>query len=150
MERYEFDTNLIVDVANRVVHSISIETPDRTWQSLRVGTAMRQAEGALALLSTPTRENPDRFITPEIRGDYQILPSLEDRPRQLLTAEVRPPNGCYDVQVVLQPLVTGILQDADERFPVVGRRDAALNWVVTEILVTSRAMEGPSGNEPVC
>jgi hypothetical protein len=150
MERYEFDTTLVVDAVNGVVHSISIRTAERTWQSLRVGTAMRRAEGALALLSTPTRENPGRFSTPEIRGNYQVFPSLEDRPRQLLTADVRPPNGCYDVQVVLQPHVIGMLEDDDGRFPVVGRRDAALNWVVTQIHVVSRAIAGPAANEPVC
>jgi hypothetical protein len=150
MERYTFDDDIIVDAVNGIVHSISIGTPGRMWQSLRVGMGIRRAEGALALLGTPRRENDGGSSPPDIRSGYLVFPSLDERPRQLLTAGVRPPNGCYDVEIVLKPYVIGILEDDDGRFPVVGREDDTASWVVTRVSVVSRAVTGPDGEEPIC
>ena len=79
-----------------------------------------------------------------------MYPSLDERPVRTLRAEVRPPNGCLDVLVDLQPRAIGVLLDGDDRYAVVGRGEPTLDWVVTRIRVVSRAIRGPYAAGVAC
>ena len=104
IERYQYGTDLIIDAINGVVYSIQIRVPNRNWRGLRVGISETEARGALALLGTVRDEGAPTLIPDQIAG-YQVFPSLAARPRRVFSARVRPPNGCYDVRMTLQPRV---------------------------------------------
>ena len=61
-------------------------------------------------------------------------------------AEVRPPNGCYDVVVDIQPRAAGLLVDRDRRYAVIGPPAAQFEWVATRVRVINRAVAGPAGS----
>jgi hypothetical protein len=147
--RYSYGADLKVDAINGLVYAITLRIPNRSWRGLYAGMDQQKAEGTLARLGTPREEGstdpPARVIS-----DYVTYPSLEDRPKRTLRAEVRPPNGCFDVIVDLQPQAIGLLQDGEERFAVVARVGDAYRWVVTQIRVVSRSMTGPYAAGPSC
>lgn len=145
LERYSYGTDLNIDGLNGAVYIISILVPNRSWHGLRVGIPEREVEGALALLGPPQPAGPP--VTPRadtLRG-LVVYPSLDGRPKRSLKAEVRPPNGCYDVVVDIQPRAAGVLVDRDRRYAVIGPPEAQLVWVATRVQVISRAIAGPIG-----
>src|SRR5574341_506343 len=145
LERYSYGTDLNVDALNGVVYTISLLVPNRSWQGLRVGIPQREAEGALALLGVPQpAAEPVMPRADTLRG-LVVYPSLEGRPNRPLKAEVRPPNGCYDVVVDIQPRAAGVLLDRDRRYAVIGPPQAQLEWVATRVRVVNRAVAGPAG-----
>lgn len=145
LERYYYGADLVIDALNRVVYAIDLRVPSRSWKGLRVGMNRLNAEGALALLGVP-RESPISESAPaDTVAGYVVYPSLDGRPRQSLRVEVRPPNGCFDVAVDLQPRVVGLIRNAGREYPAVGPPGASLDWVVTRVTVTSRAISGPGG-----
>src|SRR3990172_5198930 len=145
LERYSYGTDVNIDALNGVPYIISILVPNRSWRGLRVGIPQQEAEGALALLGPPLAAAPP-FMPPAgtLKG-LVVYPSLEGRPNRPLKAEVRPPNGCYDVVVDIQPRAAGVLVDRDRRYAVIGPPEAQPEGVATRIQVISRAVEGPAG-----
>ncbi len=145
LERYSYGSDLNIDALNGAVYLISILVPNRTWHGLRVGIPEREAEGALALLGPPRPAAPP--LTPRadtLRG-LVVYPSLEARPTRSLKAEVRPPNGCYDAVVTIQPRAAGILVTGERRYAVIGPPEALYEWVATRVQVINRAIAGPAG-----
>jgi len=150
LARYTYGTDLSVDALNGVIYAITIRIPNRSWRGLHAGMSEQTASGALALLGTPTE--PVSAAPPEPRemGGYWVYPSLDERPRRTLQVEVRPPNGCFDIQVEMQPQAYGTLDDGERRHAVVGIDGPALNWVVTQVRVVSRSLRGPYSGVPAC
>ncbi len=145
LERYSYGTDLNIDALNGVVYAISLLVPNRSWHGLRVGIPQREAEGALALLGVPQPAvSPVMPRADTLRG-LVVYPSLEGRPNRPLKVEVRPPNGCYDVVVDIQPRAAGVLVDRDRRYAVIGPPEAQLEWVATRVHVIHRAVAGPAG-----
>src|SRR3990172_6500641 len=99
LERYSYGTDLNIDALNGVVYLISILVPNRSWHGLRLGIPQREAEGGLALLGPPQPAAPPVMPRADTIRRLVVYPSLEGRPNRPLKAEVRPPNGCYDVVV---------------------------------------------------
>ena len=149
IERYQYGTDLIIDAINGVVYSIQLRVPNRNWQGLRVGMSETETRGALALLGT-VRDEGAATLTPDQIAGYQVFPSLAARPSRVFSARVRPPNGCYDVRVTLQPRVIGVVVDGGQRYVAVGRRNDVPLWVGTEVQVVSRSVAGPDAGGPVC
>jgi hypothetical protein len=145
LERYSYGTDLNVDGLNGAVYVISILVPNRSWRGLRVGMPQQEAEGALALLGPPQSAAPPFMPRADTLKGLVVYPSLEGRPNRPLKAEVRPPNGCYDVVVDIQPQAAGVLVDRDRRYAVIGPPEAQPEWVTTRIRVVNRAVAGPSG-----
>jgi len=150
LARYTYGTDLTIDALNSVVYAITLRIPNRTWQGLRVSMPERTARGALALLGPTEEIVPAPISTPQILEGYAVYPSLEARPRRVLQVQVRPPNGCFDVQVTLQPRAVGVLLEGDRRFAVIGDVDSSPEWVVTEIRVVSRSLRGPYAPGTAC
>lgn len=149
IQRYYYGADLIFDTVNDVLYSFEIQVPNRTWRGLRVGLSQQEAQGAMALLGTATTTGP-QTITPNEIGDYLVFPSLEQRPRRTITTEVRPPNGCYDVTVDVQPRSIGNVFDDGQSYTAIGRRGDTPSWTVTRIQVASRSMAGPLSGPPEC
>lgn len=145
LERYYYGADLVIDALNRVVYSIDLRVPSRSWRGLRVGMTRQNAEGALALLGVAREVPAGESPRADTVAGYLVYPSLEDRPRQTLKVEVRPPNGCFDVAVDLQPRAIGLLRDGRIEYAAIGPPTAPPDWVVTRVRVTSRAMPGPAG-----
>lgn len=144
LERYSYGADLNIDALNGTVYGISVLVPNRSWHGLRVGMPQREAEGALALLGPPQATPPVMPRADTLRG-LVVYPSLEGRPLRSVKAEVRPPNGCYDVIVDVQPRAAGLLIDRERRYAVIGPPEAQLEWVATQIRVIHRAIAGPAG-----
>jgi hypothetical protein len=149
LARYDFGLGATVDVLNGVVYAITLSTPARSWQGNRVGVDERRARGGLALLGPVTDSEP-AAAAPFPFGGYLTYGSLAALPRHVLTAEVRPPNGCYDVQVTLSPQVIGTASRGEASFVAVARRGGTPAWVVHQVRVVSRALPGPYAGPPVC
>jgi hypothetical protein len=149
LARYDFGQGAFVDVFNGLVYAVSLETPVRSWEGHRVSTEETRALGTLALLG-PVTETELATVTPFPLGGYLAFRRLEDLPRRLASAAVRPPNGCYDVQVELAPRVIGTATRGDETFVAVGRRGGTPTWVVHRVRVVSRALAGPYAGPPAC
>lgn len=147
--RYTYGSNLAVDAVNSIIYSLTIRIPNRSWGGLSVGMPERSALGALARLGTPRQDEPAP-VQPEKLGNYQVYRSLDARPRHVIRAEVRPPNGCYDVQIDVQPRAIGLLLDGERRWAVVARGSAPLDWVLTQIRVVSRSIRGPYATGTAC
>ncbi|MBI2404450.1 MAG: hypothetical protein HYV20_17265 [Gemmatimonadetes bacterium] len=145
LERYSYGTDLYIDALNGVVYIISMLVPNRSWHGLRVGIPLREAEGSLALLGPPQPAAPPVMPRADTLRGVVVYPSLAGRPNRPLKAEVRPPNGCYDVVVDIQPQATGVLVDRDRRYAVIGPPEAQLEWVATRVQVINRAVAGPAG-----
>lgn len=149
VERYSYGTDLFVDAISSTVYSIDIGVANRSWRGLSVGLPETEVEGKLALLSEPIRTAVRGTATPQVISGYLTFPSVEARPTYSLIAEVRPPNGCFDVTVDMQPFSVGVLVRAGRRMAVVGDEGDDLDWVATHIRVTDRHRQGPL-NTRVC
>lgn len=147
--RYTYGSDLAIDAVNSIIYSITLRIPNRSWGGLNVGMPERTAMGALARLGVPQQQEQGS-PPPERIGNYQVYRSLDSRPRRVVRAEIRPPNGCYDVQVDLQPRAIGILADGDRRYAVVARGNGSPEWVVTQIRVVSRSLRGPYTTGRAC
>ena len=149
VERYSYGAGLMIDAINGAVYSLEVGVSSRSWRGLRVGLPEREAEGTLALLANVQESGPIGQSQPEPVAGYLVFPSLELRPTKTLTAEVRPPNGCFDVVVMLQPRTIGVVVNGGERRAAVGREGGTINWAVSGFRVTSRSQLGPGGTR-VC
>ncbi len=141
LQRYSYGADLEVDAINGEVYAITYRVPNRAWRGIRVGQSEQHAQGALALLGSPQVVGDPIDLAPRTVGNYRVYPSLTERPRKTIGVEIRPPNGCFDVLVDVQPRVTGLLVDGDRRYAVVP--DANPEWAVTEVRVVSRSIRGP-------
>jgi hypothetical protein len=108
------------------------------------------AAGALALLGTPSELATAARPQPQEMSGYWVYPSLDERPRRTLQVSVRPPNGCFDIQLEMQPQAYGTLDDGERRYAVVAIDSPELTWVVTQIRVVSRSLQGPYSGVPAC
>ncbi len=149
LAQYSYGQDLKIDAVNSVIYSITLRIPNRSWRGLRAGMDQQTAEGSLALLGGPIEEGSSNPPSETVSG-YVTYPSFDARPRRTLRAEVRPPNGCFDVLVDIQPRAIGILQDGENRYIVVAREGDAFVWVVTQIRAVSRRITGPYSAGPAC
>jgi hypothetical protein len=58
---------------------------------------------------------------------------------------VRPPNGCFDAIVDIQPRAAGIVIQGEREFAAIGPPGAQPDWVATRVTVVNRQMAGPLG-----
>ena len=143
LARYSYGSGLTIEGLNRRVYAITLEVGSRSWRGLVIGMPERTVEGSLSLLGTVQRGD-EGIRPPQEIGGYAVFPSLEGRPRRTWWVEVRPPNGCFDVTVDLQPQASGILRSAGQRYAVVGDDvSVPLTWVATRIRITTRRVSGP-------
>jgi len=150
LARYTYGSDLSVDALNGVIYAITVKIPNRSWRGLHAGMNEQTANGVLALLGIPTEGVAAAPSPPQEMGGYWVYPSLDERPRRTISVEVRPPNGCYDIQVELQPQAYGTLDGGDRRYAVVGLDGPTLTWVVTQVRVVSRSLRGPYSGVPAC
>ena len=150
LERYSYGTDLYIDALNGVVYSITLAVPNRSWRGLRVGLNQTNIEGVLALLGTPFVADSAMDSRADTISGYVAYRNLDTRPRRTLVASVRPPNGCYDAFVDLQPRAIGVLTKGRDRWVVITRVGGVQEWVVTRVRVVSRSMAGPYTGEPAC
>ncbi len=145
LARYSYGTDLYVDAINDRVYAITIGVPNRSWQGLTVGSPERTVHGALTLLGV-VNEGQAQSVPPplEVSG-YRVYQSLDRRPRRTLRVQVRPPNGCFDVEAELRPLAVGLLLKGGERYAVLGKGDVQPDWVATQIRAIDRGASGPFG-----
>jgi len=143
--RYEYGSGLTVDAVNGVIYAITFSLPSRSWEGLAVGVPEQTVHGSLAMFGSarelPAREAPP----PQIVSGYAVYPGADARPARTLGVDVRPPNGCYDIQVELRPQIAGVLIKGEERLAVVGRRGDEPQWVSTQVRIVNRAVAGPDG-----
>jgi hypothetical protein len=149
LARYDYGRGTTVDVLNGVVYAITLTTPERAWNGNRVGLDETRAKGELALLGN-VAERRRAPIGAVAVGGYVTYRSLAALPQHVLTAAVRPPNGCYDVEVELAPQVLGRVTRGDETFFAVARRGSVAWDVVHRVRVVSRALPGPYAGPPAC
>jgi len=145
LARYAYGADLTVDALNGNVYQITLLVPNRTWHGLQVGVPQQEAEGALALLGPPQRTGTPTAPRADTLRGVVAYPSLDQRPNRSLEAQVRPPNGCYDAIVDIQPRAAGVLIDGARRWAVIGPPGAPFNWVATRIRIIDRAQAGPLG-----
>ncbi len=150
LARYTYGTDLTVDASNGIIYAVTVRIPNRSWRGLHAGMPERTARGALALLGNLSEPASAAVPQPEEIGKYFVYPSIEERPIRTLQVSVRPPNGCYDVQVEMRPQAIGTLGVGDSRNAVVGTQSASLDWVVTQVRVVSRSLRGPYSGAPAC
>ncbi len=150
LARYSYGSDLTVDAVNGIIYAITLRVTNRSWRGLRTGMPERTALGNLALLGAPQEPVAAVLSQPDTIRNYVAYRSLNDRPRRTLLTEVRPPNGCFDVLVSLQPQTIGILIHQGRRYAVVGRGSGALEWVVTQIRIISRSIQGPYASDTAC
>jgi hypothetical protein len=150
LERYSYGTDLYVDGFNGSVYAITLAVPNRSWRGLRVGMNQTNAEGTLAALGTPREGEPPTHPPADTVGGCLVYRSLDLRPRRTLMAQVRPPNGCYDVMVDLQPRSLGVVSKRSQKWVAVVPPNANQEWVVTRIRVISRSLAGPYSVGPAC
>jgi len=150
LARYTYGSELTIDALNGVIYAITYGVSNRTWRGLRVGVTEREASGALALLGIPEASQPTGPRPRTVSG-YAVYPSLDERPVRVLRTEVRPPNGCFDVEIELRPRVVGLLIGGGHRYAVVGQGDPSIEWYSTQVRVINRAVSGPfSEGRPAC
>lgn len=151
LARYVFADSLTVDALNGTVYAVTVTSPSQSWRGLRVGMDSLATEGALSLLG-PTRTRPaGRIDAPLLLGKFHVYQTLASLPRLTRIAEVRPPNGCYDVVAELAPRVLGWLTEGKQRFVAIARGNAAPSWALIRIRAVSRALPGPyAAGPPVC
>lgn len=150
LARYTYGADLAIDAYNDTVYAVTFSVSNRTWRGLRIGIVERHVAGALALIGTPTEVGTGTFRAPLVDHGYAVYRSLEARPQRVLRAEVRPPNGCLDALVTLQPRAIGILVDGERRYAVVGREGAELEWVATQVQIVGRDRPGPYAEGVAC
>lgn len=145
LARYFYGLDLHVDALNERVYAITIGVPNRSWRGLTVGSPERTVTGTMALLGLVREDQATPISSPLEVSGYRVYQSLDRRPRRLLRVEVRPPNGCFDVEVELRPQTVGLLLKGDERYAVLGKGNVEPEWVATQIRVADRRVAGPSG-----
>ncbi len=150
LARYSYGDDLVVDALNGRVYALTFSVPNRSWRGLRIGIPRQTVVGALALLATPEDRGVEAPANVRPTAGYMTYPSLDSLPTQTFVAGVRPPNGCYDVQVELNPQVSGLLVDGDRRHAVVGPEGTAAEWAASRIRIVSRAVRGPYAAGIVC
>ncbi|MDH3458278.1 MAG: hypothetical protein OER90_15660 [Gemmatimonadota bacterium] len=143
LARYAYGTDLTIDALNDRIYAITLAVTSRTWRGLQVGVPERIVRGTLALLGQIQEEGSALVSDPQEIGGWRVYPSLDQRPRRTFLVEVRPPNGCFDVTVDLQPRAVGILERSGRRYAVIGKGDTPMQWVSTRIRIVSRAVSGP-------
>lgn len=150
LARYAYGSDLTIDALNGVVYAITYSVPNRRWRGLQVGVPERVVEGALALFGIPEASQTGGAQLRRV-GKYAVYPSLDQRPVRTLRTQVRPPNGCLDIEVELRPRAAGILIDGDQRYAVIGEGDPVLEWFSTRVRVINRAVQGPyAEGGPAC
>lgn len=150
IERYSYGTELTIDAYNGFVYALTYGLPNRAWRGIRVGASEQRTRGSLALLGTISESGNRETPAATEREGYTTYLSVSDRPTVTLSTQVRPPNGCFDVSVDMQPKVIGLLIDGDTRYAVVARAGAAPKWVSSRVQVVNRAMSGPYAGAPAC
>lgn len=140
--RYNYGPDVQIDALNDVVYAITVTTPNRTWSGLRVGSSEAAVVGRLALLGAPHETITEPMPARDMKG-YSIYPTPRSRPTHLFRIALRPPNGCYDVEVRVVPQILGHLIRQTGLPVVVAYPGAPLRWVTSEIRVVSRALPGP-------
>jgi len=151
LARYTYGSDLSVDAANGIIYAVTVRVPNRSWRGLHAGLPEETARGVLARLGSIREPEGAAPAPPQEVGGYWVYPSLDERPARVLQVSLRPPNGCFDVQVELRPQAIGLLDDGgDTRYAVVGRESSALNWVVHQVRVVSRSVRGPYSGVPAC
>lgn len=149
IERYSYGSDLSVEAINGVVYVVSLSLPNRTWENLSVGMSETRARGNLARLGNISESETDPGRAAEV-GGWITYPSPDARPTKLLTAQVRPPNGCFDVTAHVQPRAIGTVVDGGRRLVAVAESGDRLEWVVTKLEIFSRSVRGPFTGPPVC
>jgi hypothetical protein len=150
LERYSYGSDLYVDALNGLVYAVTLSVPNRSWRGLRVGMNQTTAEGMLAMLGTPRQGEPPTNPPSDTISGHIVYRTLDQRPRRTVLAEVRPPNGCYDVLIDLKPRSLGILSRRGQKWVTVAPLDGSHEWVVTRIRAVSRSLVGPYAADPVC
>lgn len=149
LARYEIEPGVYVDALNSAVYAITLQSVDRSWNGIRVGLAEQAARGRLALLGA-VQEPRAAMPAPFPVGSYLVYPGEASRPRRTLVAEIRPPNGCYDVQLDIGPRIIGDVLRGDETFVAVARRGAGMEWVSVQVRIVNRSVAGPYAGPPAC
>jgi hypothetical protein len=149
LARYDYGRGAVVDVLNGIVYAVTLTTPERAWNGARVGLDETRARGHLALLGEVRQRDVPSFGGQAV-GNYIAYPTLAALPHRVLVTAVRPPNGCFDVEMDLAPQVIGYVTRDDQRFIAVARRGSVPWDVVHRVRVVSRAMAGPYAGPPVC
>jgi hypothetical protein len=150
LARYAYGERLSVDVRNGRVQVINVGVANRSWRGVTVGVSENAVRGALALLGEVQEERHDEVGGPSTVAGHRVYPSLEDRPSRVLSVAVRPPNGCFDVEVTLRPRVAGILVKDDTRYASLGRGDVAVEWASTQYRVINRELLGAGSPTATC
>lgn len=150
LARYEYGTGLTIDALNGTVYAITFSLPSRSWQGITIGAPEQTVRGALALLGIARELTAHPAPPPQTVSGYRVYASADQRPARTLHVDVRPPNGCVDVEVELRPQLTGILIKGDRRLAVIGRGGAEPDWVSTEVRIVNRAVASPSGGAALC
>lgn len=150
LARYVFSDGLTVDALNGTVYAVTVTSPAQSWRGLRVGMDSVAAEGALSLLGRIQARPTPRAAVPFSQEGFQTYPTLAGLPRRTRIAEVRPPNGCYDVIVDFAPRAIGWVSDGKQRFVAIARGNAPLSWALVRIRAVSRALPGPYAAAPIC
>ncbi len=148
--RYTYGSDLMVDAVSGYIYAITLRVANRSWRGLRVGMNEQRARGELALLGPPVERTVATQRQAQVVGGYVVYSSLQDRPLRRLQTEVRPPNGCFDVVVDLQPQAIGAVSTGGQRYVAVAREGGSPVWVVTQIRVVSRSRSGPYAGSPAC
>jgi hypothetical protein len=150
LERYSYGTDLEIDAQNGLIYAITLAVPNRSWRGLQIGMNEVAAEGTLALLGFPRQLEPVAGAVADTIGGYVTYRTLDARPRKAMMTEVRPPNGCYDVTVELQPRAAGVLRAGSLSLVALAPVEQPFEWVVTRIRVVSRAAPGPYAAGVAC
>jgi hypothetical protein len=149
LARYTFG-GAAIDALNGTVYAVTLTGSDRTWKGIRPGVEEATARGMLALLGGARERAGPAPPEPATVSRYRVYATADDLPHRTLVAEVRPPNGCYDVRVTIVPRIIGRLDEGDGSVVVVAFRGQAMTWVVGRVRVVSRALAGPYGGVPAC
>lgn len=150
LARYSYGVRLSVDALNSRVQAINVGVGNRSWRGVMVGLPEDELRGVLALLG-PVRERAAAPVaTPTTVAGHQVYASPEQRPARTLLVQVRPPNGCFDLEVTLRPRIVGILVKSGERYASIGKGAVTPTWAVTEFRVLNREIAGSGSATATC
>lgn len=148
--RYAYGTRLSFDVLNGRVQAINVGVGNRSWRGVTVGLVEDELRGVLAMLGpVHERDGASPIATTTVAG-HQVYPSPEQRPARILVVQVRPPNGCFDLEVTLRPRIEGVLLTGGERYASIGKGAVTPNWAVTEFRVLNREIAGSGSAAATC
>jgi hypothetical protein len=146
LSRYIYGPDLEVDELNGEVYAIVVPTSVYSWGGLRVGMDEQTATGMMALVGE-VRQQLTKVANSEVVGGYTVYRSRTQRPERTLTADVRPPNGCFDVSVRLSPQILGHVTRGTESFVAVAKQGSPESWIVSSFRIVSRHLAAP-GPQP--